>query len=75
MKSVTIKLKTQADALVLTDKLIKYSYDIDMQAGHIVIDAKSILGVLGFGVGTSVTLNIDTDDDRALLDDIACYIV
>ena len=75
MKSVTIKIETQADALVLTNKLIKYSYDIDMQVGHIIIDAKSILGVLGFGVGKSVRLNINTDDNRALLDDIACYIV
>ena len=46
-----------------------------MQIGHIIIDAKSVLGVLGLGVGQSVQLNINTDDEGNILDDIACYII
>ena len=75
MKSIEIRLKTHMDALILTARLTRYSYKIDMQIGCMIIDAKSVLGVLGLGVGKSVCLNISTDDEGTLLDDIACFIV
>lgn len=75
VKSIEIRLKTHMDALILATRLTRYSYKIDMQIGCTIIDAKSILGVLGLGVGKSVCLNINTDDEGALFDDIACFIV
>ncbi len=51
MTEMMIFLITEHDAVELIGILSKYSFDIDMVLGRYVIDAKSILGVLGLGIG------------------------
>lgn len=51
-----IFLKTEQDAVRLNGIVTKYPYDIDMVHGKYVVDAKSILGVLGVGVGNKTKL-------------------
>ena len=63
-----IFLKTEQDAVRLNGIVTKYPYDIDM------VDAKSILGVLGVGVGNKTKLCINTDEAEQLLEEITPYL-
>ena len=69
-----IFLKTEQDAVRLNGIVTKYPYDIDMVHGKYVVDAKSILGVLGVGVGNKTKLSINTDEAEQLLEEITPYL-
>lgn len=69
-----IFLKTEQDAVRLNGIVTKYPYDIDMVHGKYVVDAKSILGVLGVGVGNKTKLCINTEEAEQLLEEITPYL-
>ncbi len=51
MKILEVVLNTEKDAVDFVSEMTRCSEDIDLSYGHFVVDAKSILGVLGLGVG------------------------
>ncbi len=57
------KLATFEQAGKLVDFCNKFAEDIDIKHGRYVIDAKSILGVMGL-VRNEVEINIVTDDEN-----------
>lgn len=70
-----IVLNSQRDVLNFVNVVCKYSCDVDMHFGHNMIDAKSILGVLGVGIGKKVELMIHADEADDLIEDIDGYAV
>ena len=74
MKEIEIILKTEMEALELVNLLVKYPCDVDMVSGRYAIDAKSILGVLGLGLGKKVKLVIHADDAKELLQQLSPYL-
>lgn len=74
MKEVTILLKTEQDAVGLTGIVSKYPFDVDMVSGKYIIDAKSILGVLGMGIGRTVRLCMNTEDATVLIQELTPYL-
>ena len=62
------------DAIKLVNTLAKYPCDIDMVLGRYIIDAKSILGVLGLGTGKKVKLSIHMDEAQELLHELTAYL-
>lgn len=73
MIEVTIFLKTVQSAVELSGILSKYPYDIDMVRSRDVIDAKSLLGVLGLGVGRETKLQINTEEADELIQELGRY--
>lgn len=74
MIEVMIFLKTEQDAVGLTGIVSKYPYDIDLVLGRYVIDAKSILGILGMGIGKKSKLCINAEDADALIQELSPYL-
>lgn len=75
MLELTILLRTKKDAVELTRIFEKYPYDIDMVRGRDVIDARSILGVLGIGVGRKTRLYINAEKADALIGELEPYLI
>ena len=69
-----IFLKTEQDAVRLNGIVTNYQYDLDMVNGKYVVDAKSILGVLGVAVGNKTQICINTDDEQQMMEEITTYL-
>lgn len=53
-----IKLNTISDAVLFSAKCGEYEDDIDYACGKYMIDAKSIVGVIGVGLGHKCEVSI-----------------
>lgn len=73
MTEVAVVLKTELDAVGMTRIVSKYPYDVDMVLGSYEIDAKSILGVIGYGMGKKTTLRINTEQADSLVEELHPY--
>lgn len=73
MSELNICLKNEKDALEMVNIISAYPADVDMCRGTIVIDAKSILGVLGLGVRSKTKLRIHMDEPGELLTKLEKY--
>lgn len=70
-----ILLRTQNDIVNFVNKITQYPFSADLLCGSHVVDAKSLLGVLGFGMGKVLTLQVYSDDSNMLMSDISEYLV
>ncbi len=70
-----ILLRTQNDIVNFVNKITQYPFSADLLCGSRVVDAKSLLGVLGFGMGKVLTLQVYGDDSSMLMSDISEYLV
>ena len=75
MSKQEIFLKDQAAIVNFVSKLEQYPFQADLHCGSHVVDAKSLLGVLGFGMGKVLTLSVYSDEDVRSLPGIAEYVV
>lgn len=55
---IKIKLNTVKDAGLFVAKCSEYPVDVDFICGRYVIDAKSLMGVLGIGLGRECEVEI-----------------
>ena len=70
----SVFLQTEQDAVDFTAKVSKYFGDIRMDLGSFAIDAKSVLCVLGMGLGKKAKLRIYSPHTGELVREIAPYI-
>lgn len=75
MSRQEILLSNQYDVARFVNKMEKYPYNADLLCGSRMVDAKSLLGIMGFGMGKVLTLQVYGDDDKGLLSDISDYLV
>jgi len=75
MKEISIKLSLNEDIKDLVKITNKYNYDIDLQSGRYVIDAKSILGIFCLDLTKPVQVLIHCDECDELLEDLKPYTV
>lgn len=61
-----VKLVTVNDAALFTAKCNEYTYDIDYFFNRYIIDAKSLMGILGIGLNRECMVYIHTDDEEAI---------
>ena len=73
MKEMLIKLSLNEDIKELVKITNKYDYDIDLQSGRYVIDAKSILGIFCLDLSKPVQVNIHCEDCEDLIKDLEPY--
>lgn len=74
MKQMKVCFNSPKEVLDFVNRVTKYSCDMDMKRGHILIDAKSILGVIGF-MGKVVDLLVYDENCGRLENDIEQYLV
>lgn len=61
-----VKLNSMEDAAKLVNRLEHYEYRAEAVVGSLVLNAKSIMGLLGFGIGQRIRLIIHTGIDEGL---------
>lgn len=67
MISKNIKFHSEAEIVDFVNEMSKQPYNVDLSRGRIVVDAKSILGVFGLGIGQVIRMDIHSDDAEKLL--------
>lgn len=75
MGQMRVAFRTPEEVLEFVNCMEKYPNDIDMKRGKFVIDAKSILGVIGLGLGSAVELQVHGEPSEGLSRDIQRYSV
>ena len=68
MESVRVMFHSMEEAQRFVLAIENYPFNVDLQCERRVIDAKSILGILGFGLYQMLELRVHTDD-RAAMDE------
>lgn len=63
MGSVKVKFETMQDCKKYVMAIENYPFSIDLQCGRQIIDGKSMLGILGFGLRKVLELRLHTDDE------------
>ncbi len=74
MSEINIFLVDIADALEFVNVVERYPYTMDLCCGSVVVDAKSILGVMYLGFNHVVNLRVYADDCGSLRQDIEKYV-
>ncbi len=74
MKQKKIRLTTINDAMEFVKRASRCDFDIDVFYNRVVIDAKSLLGILVLGLNQEVNLSIYADECSQLCQDIEKYI-
>lgn len=64
-------LSSKEQMVSLVNWISKLDFDVDAYTGHYILDAKSILGMLGIGLGKRIMLKAHTEDDRFLQSELA----
>lgn len=74
MNEINVTFKNPNEVLEFVNKVTKYPYDMDLSRGSIVVDAKSLLGIMNLGFNQIVNLKVYSDECDALCQDIEKYI-
>lgn len=74
MNEINLTFKNPAEVLEFVNKVSKYPYDMDLKRGSIVVDAKSLLGIMNLGFNHTVNLKVYAEDCGKLREDIEKYI-
>lgn len=74
MTTMNVIIPKKEDVEDFVTKVSEFPCDVNLTAGRFVIDAKSILGVLGLGVGKVLKMEANTDNVEPLKSALQKYI-
>ena len=74
MSEINVTFKNPTEVLDFVSRVEKYPFDMDLSRGSIVVDAKSLLGIMNLGFNQVVNLKVYTEECKALCEDIGKYI-
>lgn len=74
MNEICVKFSNPEEVLEFVNKVARYPYDMDLKRGSVVVDAKSLLGVINLGLNSVVNLQVYADDCGDLCKEIEPYI-
>ncbi|MCD8122704.1 MAG: HPr family phosphocarrier protein [Clostridiales bacterium] len=71
MQELKVTFRNPNDVLDFVSRVEKYPFNMDLSRGSIVVDAKSLLGIMNLGFNEAVNLKIYSDENcEALFTDI-----
>ncbi len=73
MNEMKVTFKSPDEILEFVNTVSKYEFDMDMKKGRLIVDAKSILGIMNLGLNNVIQLTMHTDDCAELQKKIAKY--
>lgn len=74
MNTINVSFKNPNEVLDFVSRVTKYPYDMDLSRGSVVVDAKSLLGIMNLGFNQVVNLKVYSDECYDLCHDIEKYI-
>lgn len=73
MKSYEIFLKSIIDVKNFVNIVNEYDFDIDLESGRYVVDAKSIMGIFSLDLSKPITMRVYADDPSEIEKKIAQF--
>ena len=73
MSEMKITFKNTEEILDFVNTVSKYDFDMDLKKGRIVVDAKSLLGIMHLGINNIIELQVYGDDCEELKQEISKY--
>ena len=73
MNKMNITFKDPNEILDFVNTVSKYEFDMDMRKGRVVVDAKSLLGIMHLGLNNVMELQMYSEDCEELRKKIAKY--
>ena len=62
MKTYTIMINSIVDAKTFVNIVNMCDFDIDLESGRYIVDAKSIMGIFSLDLSKPIKMNVYTDD-------------
>ena len=76
MKEVEIRLSLAENVKSFVNIVSRFDYEMDLQSGRHVVDAKSILGIFSLDLSKPIDLNVHAGDNMdAVMEALKPYIV
>lgn len=69
-----LTFKDVNDIVDFVKRVEKFPYNMDMQQGQLVVDAKSLLGIMNLGLNQAVNLTVYSEECKDLELEIKNYI-
>ena len=67
MNEMKVTFKSPDEILEFVNTVSKYEFDVDVRRGRVVVDAKSLLGIMHLGLNSILELKMHTADGEELL--------
>ena len=74
MSKLNVTFRNPGEVLEFVRRVEKYPYDMDLSRGSIVVDAKSLLGIMNLGFNKIVSLKIYSEECEDLQQDLKDFI-
>jgi len=71
---IKLTFKNVNDIVDFVNRVEKFPYNMDMQQGQLVVDAKSLLGIMNLGLNQAVNLTVYSEECKDLEREIKNYI-
>ena len=71
---IKVKFKNINDIVDFVKRVEKFPYNMDIQQGQLMVDAKSLLGIMNLGLNQTVNLTVYSEECKDLEREIKNYI-
>ena len=75
MKTVQITLKSIQDIRTFVNEVTLLDYDVDLEQGRYIVDAKSIMGIFALDTLSPINLVAHSDEAEEFFENIKDFIV
>ena len=73
MGEMKLTFKTPDEIVEFVKTVSKYEFDVDVRRGRVVVDAKSLLGIMHLGLNSVLELKMHTGDAGELETELLKY--
>ena len=73
MSEMKLTFKTPDEIVEFVKTVSKYEFDVDVRRGRVVVDAKSLLGIMHLGLSSILELKMHTADGEELETELLKY--
>ena len=73
MSEMKLTFKTPDEIVEFVKTVSKYEFDVDVRRGRVVVDAKSLLGIMHLGLNSILELKMHTGDAGELETELLKY--
>lgn len=73
MSDMKLTFKTPDEIVEFVNTVSRYDFDVDVKRGRIVVDAKSLLGIMHLGLNSTLELQVYSDNCEDLQTELAKY--
>ena len=73
MSDMKLTFKTPDEIVEFVNTVSRYDFDVDVKRGRIVVDAKSLLGIMHLGLNSTLELQVHSYNCEDLQTELAKY--